>query len=504
MPPTTTTSNYTPNTKYYGTSTNPVTGVNANTGTYNAPDAKDPYGSYTPGVTPTTTTPPVTTTTTPTTSTDQTTQNANGTIASATPQLNTINSQIDQAAAEFHNTTDGIINGTVPLSSGEQAQVQALQQSFNSLIDQQKLQNVGASGLANIRGYQTGAAEYDPTFQAKTIGSIVTAGLNKVANLNIQMAGAVATLTDQLRTNDFNKVKAAYDTYNAALKDRRDTIQSTIDKAQAAIKDARDYALQALIHSDTVSYQDKELALQNSQLSETKRKNLADEALALENFKLDKQYKAAVIAKTYHDMSDADITGAQNWVTAIKSGQAKLTDVPKNLKNAVIAGLANGGSSTSTILGITQNSIKELNDMVNGGRSYKDVTAPTTGFSSAVGAKGLTGGLLFGYVVPGSKAAAFDAKLKQTVNDVVLPNLTILHGLGRVTDREFQALQSSITSLNTNLPEEDFKKELQNVTNTVNQMVIANQSSPDTVVDQLISGTGTSGLDDLYNLNGGK
>ncbi len=39
---------YNPNTNYYGTSVNPVTGQNTPGGTYNAPTAQNPYGSFSP------------------------------------------------------------------------------------------------------------------------------------------------------------------------------------------------------------------------------------------------------------------------------------------------------------------------------------------------------------------------------------------------------------------------------------------------------------------------
>src|SRR5205823_1419347 len=73
--------------------------------------------------------------------------------------------------------------------------------------------------------------------------------------------------------------------------------------------------------------------------------------------------------------------------------------------------------------------------------------------------------------------ANFDAKLKQVVNDTVLPNLNLLHGLGRVTDREFQALSHAVTSLSTNLSEDEFKTELKTITDRINQKVQESQNS---------------------------
>lgn len=144
-----------------------------------------------------------------------------------------------QAAQTFSDSVTGIMNGTIPLSPGDQAQVQALQQQFDQLIQQQQTTNTGASGTANVRGYQTGAGEYDPTFQTKTISSIVSAGAQKVTNLQVQEAGAVAQLTDALKNNEIAGIKEAYDALDTAHKETQAALQKTIDDTTQAIKDAQ-------------------------------------------------------------------------------------------------------------------------------------------------------------------------------------------------------------------------------------------------------------------------
>ncbi len=124
------------------------------------------------------------------------------------------------------------------LSTDEQAQVDDLKQQYDQMIADQKLTNTSASGTANIRGYQTGAAEYDPTFQAKTIGSIVTAGANKIKALQVEEAGKVAQLTRAFKDDDIKNIKIAYDSLKDIQDKRADTIQKTIDEANTKIKEA--------------------------------------------------------------------------------------------------------------------------------------------------------------------------------------------------------------------------------------------------------------------------
>ncbi len=143
-------------------------------------------------------------------------------------------------AQAVHDQILGIQNGTIPLSAGDQAQIDGLKQQFQQMIDQQNLTNTGASGFANVRGFQTGAAEYDANFAVKTIGSIVTAGANKIADLNIKMASAVATLTQALKDNKIEGIKSAYNVLETARKDRQATIEKTIEATQKIIKEQQD------------------------------------------------------------------------------------------------------------------------------------------------------------------------------------------------------------------------------------------------------------------------
>jgi len=194
-----------------------------------------------------------------------------GTEPTKTPEqlaLDKANAAYEKATADYETEAENvrktilrIQNGSVPLSAGEQAQIAGLEQGFQQLIDTQRLQNTAAGGLENIRGYQTGAAEYDPTFQNKVIGGIVTAGLNKIADLNIKMASAVAEMTQGFKDDKIDAIKDAWTVYNNAVTKRQDVITKTIDDANAKIKDIQDKKIAAdKVQYDTVTKPVQELA----------------------------------------------------------------------------------------------------------------------------------------------------------------------------------------------------------------------------------------------------
>lgn len=158
---------------------------------------------------------------------------------SARNQLNQDSQAFQAAAKNVQDTLTAISNGTTPLTPAEQSQIDGLKASFQTLINQQTLANQGAVGAANVTGFRTGAAIYDKSF-ANSVGAIVTAGQQKIADLQIKEASAVQQLTESIRNNDAARIKDAWDIYQSAYKDRQAQIQKTIDATQAAFKAEQD------------------------------------------------------------------------------------------------------------------------------------------------------------------------------------------------------------------------------------------------------------------------
>lgn len=203
-------------------------------------------------------------------------------------KLDTMNQDLLNSANTFNKTISDIQSGATPLSTGEQSQVDALSNSYNDLINKQTLANTASQGIANIRGYQTGAAEYDPTFQVKTIGAIVSAGQQQLADLQTKKAGAIATLTQALKDGDIKVIKTAYDALSNAQEKNATLMQNLLKETNDAIKTANDSASQALeakltaiVIDPSMSLADKQKALatgmQGNILTPTQIKNLTTE-----------------------------------------------------------------------------------------------------------------------------------------------------------------------------------------------------------------------------------
>lgn len=83
------------------------------------------------------------------------------------------------------------------------------------------------------------------------------------------------------------------------------------------------------------------------------------------------------------------------------------------------------------------------------------------GLKGAVGAKGISSFFgLKGKPVSGTAASDFTAYIDTLKSQLTLPNLQYLRGLGAMSDREFTAISNSVTALNRDMSEKQFKEEL--------------------------------------------
>lgn len=94
-----------------------------------------------------------------------------------------------------------------------------------------------------------------------------------------------------------------------------------------------------------------------------------------------------------------------------------------------------------------EQSIALLDDLIN-----------HPGLSTAVGAKGLTGGLLFGQVLPATDAADFMARLEQIQGTQFLEAYQSLKGGGQITEVEGAKAEKAIARMQRSQSEESFKQ----------------------------------------------
>ncbi len=218
----------------------------------------------TPAPTPTpapTATPPATPTAQPDTGTSGLTDQGDRTA------LTQAQTDLQTAAKKFQDTIDGIQNGSIPLSAGEQAQVDALKGQYDQFVQDAKAANDAEMQQQNILDSRQGRTQYMPGQHLQTIADIASKGAAKVRALTVEQAGKVAELTQSLKDNDISKIKDVYKSVQDANTARQDALKTAIKDTQDAI----DKANAAKIAADKVTYDTVTKPIQD--LQQTARDN---------------------------------------------------------------------------------------------------------------------------------------------------------------------------------------------------------------------------------------
>ncbi len=402
-------------------------------------------------------------------------------------------------STDAFNKIIGYQNGSIPLTPGEQAEVDDLKRQFGSLISEQQLANKNNEGVNRIQGFR-GGGEYTPGIESSRITNIISRGASKVADLTSQMSGAVAKLESAFRTDDINAVKSAYALYDTAAKDRLAEIQTQKENVAKAAKDARDYNLQVqqfketqkqndfanALNSDKFTYQQKQDLIDNAikqgTLSETKRHNMELEAIQREPTAKEK----------------ADIEKALK--------ESKLAIPAMNDKIAAVDTLINHSGLNSRVgTNILSRKASGLADIAGAGVVGAGLGAAGGAFAGGVGA--IPGALVGGLIGAGSAALRgttadltgagkdFAAGVHKVVSGLTLQALIDAKArgatFGALSEGELSVLANSASTINDwevkdssgkgtgvwDIDEADFKKELQTIQDLTRRAILLSGES---------------------------
>lgn len=158
--------------------------------------------------------------------------------------------------------------------------------------------------------------------------------------------------------------------------------------------------------------------------------------------KAPKEGPAQARQMTTQEVQAAGLDPAQSWFM-------QTNGIPTAIKGG---GQGAGGAYSQSALDAFDRAIGTANGLL---------THP--GLSSAVGVKGLTGGLLGGWVMPGTNAADFVTELDTMKSQVFLPMVQSMKGMGALSNAEGAKLTAAIGNLDARQSEAQFKKSLNGI-----------------------------------------
>lgn len=155
--------------------------------------------------------------------------------------------QADKNAADFQSSLSKILNGTMPLTADQQAQVTAIQSSFDQLKQTQQQANDNYVSATKLLGIREGREQYQPGIFAEDVKDAISDGVSKIAALDTQASGAVADLRKGFMDDDYTIINASYTALQNALTQKSDTL----NKMQTAVDDAVNVQTQRLQQQKT-------------------------------------------------------------------------------------------------------------------------------------------------------------------------------------------------------------------------------------------------------------
>lgn len=212
-------------------------------------------------------------------------ENAQDELTPLQQQQQQVQNALDTATAKSLKQLSQVASGTYPLSAAEKNLIDSTTQTFQATIAAQETANQAYAGQMTELAASLGINTSAPTQAIGLIHAAVSAGTGKVADLNAQMSQSIANLQLGFQKQDYDMVSDYWDKTATAFNDRIKTLQdmqkSVTDAAkqqQQDIKDNATFALSAIMDSNQITYQQKQLALQTAQLDESTRHNLITEA----------------------------------------------------------------------------------------------------------------------------------------------------------------------------------------------------------------------------------
>ncbi len=189
------------------------------------------------------------------------------------------NSQLDPTnPSSVASIVSQMLNGTYPLSTTEQASINNLKTQFQGALTdaQQYAKNIIGGG--EVSNAKNGFQMYSPSETISNMQKVVKEGNDKIQTINTRILDAQNKLTQTLKDGDFKQANDLYTKISDDLKLRtteiNDINKSVLDMTKQMHDDARANAtlqLNALIHDDTKTYQEKQQAISQATLDEKTR-----------------------------------------------------------------------------------------------------------------------------------------------------------------------------------------------------------------------------------------
>lgn len=190
---------------------------------------------------------------------------------------------------------DAFASQIASMDSATAALMASIHGIYSARIADQQEANRRELATFNTGNVRFGTDRYAPGTAAGILTADERVGLDRINKIATEEANMIAQANQSLQDKKYAAFVQQRNELASLRKERLDTLTKLKDDAYKAQQDKIKNDLDAKIHSDTVSYQDKQLAIQQAQLDETVRKDKAAELQKAADLKI-KQDAANLIS----------------------------------------------------------------------------------------------------------------------------------------------------------------------------------------------------------------
>ena len=215
-------------------------------------------------------------------------ERAPATLESTLSQFQDIQTEQDQLFSNLQEQLAGA--ETADFSPDDQAQLDAIKNSFNVAARDQRLLNQQALGGQTRVQARSGRSRFAPELAQAEITSTMQAGVDKLNDINIRAQGALAEAKEAIRERNFRRILDSNNALQGALGERKSTIkdiQSSVQKVREKQREeqkAQIARLKAIVdESEGVSERTRQ-----------ERESTTDAGLSFNEFVRDEQQKEIV------------------------------------------------------------------------------------------------------------------------------------------------------------------------------------------------------------------
>ena len=387
-------------------------------------------------------------------------------VAYASKARAELDAQAQNAYNTFSSQLQQLQNGTFPLTASQQSQMTALQGQFEQLRQQQIVANQNYEGAITTLGIRSGRSRYAPEIESGNIAAAVSYGIGKIAEINNKAAEAVATLQTAFDDKNYKLINTQY----AALQDLMKSKQESLAFMQKTVQDELTAQTQRIQNQkallDLETAQIDNVASASLDIATMEDGSLDYDALQAQadayGVDMNTLYGAVLKQKEERDAMEREEQKFGMDMETSRLNQQKIrTDISEAPARQRLLNAQAQKAEADAVAAVpdTQSAQNRVNQTL---KLAQDLYSPTaTGKSAAVGAS-------FQKLLPGASAlglqpdrVAFESRVDTLKANLTLDNLKLLKG--PMSDKDLKFLQDIGSSLNTDMSEVEFDKQLENV-----------------------------------------